>query len=323
MQKFFHMPYLGEFISLTVAALWTVSALAAEVATKRMGVLILNVWRMTLAFALSAILLWVTIGEPLPLMAGGEAWCWLLLSGFVGYFLGDWCLFNSYIIIGSRLGQLFMTLAPVFTAFFAWTMIGQTMSWHSLFAMVVTLSGIGIAISDSRGTEDGQPIKMKGVLLGIGAALGQGLGLVLSKIGLDHYTMHISPTQLEAFGNVLPFGSNLIRCIAGAICYTIWYLISRQTHHDAERKPHLIQSMKDRKAVLALCITLLSGPFLGVGLSLTALQYTGAGIASTLMAMTPILILLPSHWLFHQPVTLRSVFGAVVSCAGVAMFFMS
>ena len=317
------MAYLGEFISLGVAALWTISALAAEVATKRMGVLVLNVWRMTFAFLLSAALLWFTTGEPLPLMAGGEAWCWLLLSGFVGYFLGDWCLFNSYIVIGSRLGQLFMTLAPAFTAFFAWTMIGQTLSWHSLLAMFVTLSGIGIAISDKRGTEDGKPIKTKGILLGIGAALGQGLGLVLSKIGMNHYTANISPTQLEDISGVLPFGSNLIRCIAGAICYTIWYLISHKTHRNPERKPHLLRAMTDKKVVTALCITLLSGPFIGVGLSLTALQYTAAGIASTLMAMTPILILLPSHWLFKQPVTARAIVGAVVSCVGVAMFFMN
>ena len=316
------MAYLGEFISLGVATLWTISALAAEVATKRMGVLVLNVWRMTLAFLLSAALLWCTTGEPLPLMAGGEAWYWLLLSGFVGYFLGDWCLFNSYIVIGSRLGQLFMTLAPAFTAFFAWTMIGQTLSWHSLLAMFVTLSGIGIAISDKRGTKDGKPIKTKGILLGIGAALGQGLGLVLSKIGMDHYTANISPTQLEDISSVMPFGSNLIRCIAGAICYTIWYLISHKAHRNPERKPHLLRAMTDKKAVLALCITLLSGPFIGVGLSLTALQYTAAGIASTLMAMTPILILLPSHWLFKQPVTARAIVGAVVSCVGVAMFFI-
>ena len=43
------MAYLGELISLGVALLWTISALAAEVATKRAGVLVLNVWRMALA----------------------------------------------------------------------------------------------------------------------------------------------------------------------------------------------------------------------------------------------------------------------------------
>ena len=52
------------------------------------------------------------------------------------------------------------------------------------------------------------------------------------------------------------------------------------------------------------------------------LQYTNAGIASTLMALTPIIIILPSYWLFHQKVTWRSVLGAVISVLGVSLFFL-
>ena len=315
------MLYLGELISLAVAMLWTISALSAEIATKRSGVLVLNVWRLSLAFIVSSLLLLFTTGCPLPLNAGISAWLWLLLSGFIGYFLGDWCLFNSYIVIGSRFGQLFMTLAPAFTAFFAWIMLGQTLSWYSLLAMFITLAGIAIAITDSKSTEDGSPITTKGILLGIGAALGQGLGLVMSKIGLDYFSSNLSPSELEDIGYVLPFGSNLIRCISGAICYLLWYFVSR-SRKESSRVPHLMSITHDRKSIIALLVTLFSGPFIGVGLSLTAVQFTAAGIASTLMATTPIMILLPSHWLFKQPITIRSIIGSIVSCIGVSMFFL-
>jgi drug/metabolite transporter (DMT)-like permease len=69
-------------------------------------------------------------------------------------------------------------------------------------------------------------------------------------------------------------------------------------------------------------VTTIFGPFVGVGFSLMAVQYTSAGIASTLMALTPIIIILPSYWLFRQPITWRSVAGAVISVIGVSMFFM-
>jgi len=72
-------------------------------------------------------------------------------------------------------------------------------------------------------------------------------------------------------------------------------------------------------AVAAL--TTLFGPFVGVGLSLMAVQYTSAGVASTLMALTPIIIILPSWWLFHQPVTWKAVAGAIISVVGVSLFF--
>ena len=73
--------------------------------------------------------------------------------------------------------------------------------------------------------------------------------------------------------------------------------------------------------VVALATTIF-GPFVGVGFSLMAVQYTAAGIASTLMAMTPILILLPSHWLFHEKISRRAVVGAVISVVGVSLFFL-
>lgn len=93
------MTYLGEIISLGVAVSWTITALFAEVGSKRLGSLQLNVIRMLLSLVMLGATLWWFTGVPYPLMAGGKAWLWLSLSGFVGYLLGDYCLFNSYILL--------------------------------------------------------------------------------------------------------------------------------------------------------------------------------------------------------------------------------
>ncbi|MBR1558303.1 MAG: DMT family transporter [Prevotella sp.] len=310
------MHYLGELISLGVAFSWTIAALASEIGSKRLGVFVMNVWRMGLALLLSALLMWLTLGQPYPLYAGGEAWMWLLLSGVVGYFFGDWCLFNSYLTIGSRMGQLFMTLAPMFAALAAWWMIGQTLSWTALVAMAVTLLGIAISVL---GRDEKHHVSvnlpLKGILYGIGAGLGQGFGLVLSKIGLDHYTKDVPSDVLPQVIDYLPFGSNMIRCVAGLVCFSAWLVLSGHAGRMRE-------SLKERKGLLAMVVAVFSGPFIGVGFSLMAVQYTAAGIASTIMAMTPIIILLPSRWLFRQPITMRTVVGAVISVIGVSLFFL-
>ena len=377
---------LGELISLGVAVSWTIAALASEVGSKRLGVFVMNVWRMAVALLFSAILLWLTFGKPYPAYASATTWLWLLASGVVGYFFGDWCLFNSYLTIGSRMGQLFMTLAPMFTAFAAWVMIGQTLSWLSLLAMCVTLLGIAISVfGHDRDHHMSLNLPLKGILYGIGAAMGQGFGLVLSKIGLDHYThdlshlslitshfsLNTSPSSLDtshlslitsplslitspfsldtllpshlslitshlslitspfsldpshlslityhfSLETLLPFASNMIRCVAGLLCFTTWLILSG---HGGR----LRQSLGDRRGLVAMLIAVLSGPFIGVGFSLMAVQYTAAGIASTIMAMTPILILLPSRWLFGQPITPRNLLGAVISVIGVSLFFL-
>ena len=312
------MRYIGELISLGVAFSWTVAALASEVGSRRLGVFVMNVWRMSLALLLSALLLWLTLGAPYPVYASGTTWLWLLASGVVGYFFGDWCLFNSYLTIGSRMGQLFMTLAPMFTAFAAWVMIGQTLSWTALLAMGVTLCGIAISVlgrDEHHHVSLGLPLK--GILFGIGAGLGQGIGLVLSKIGLDHYEQDVTAmfnAQCSMI-DVLPFASNMIRCVAGLVCFSAWLILSGHAGR-------MRDSLKERRGLLAMVIAVFSGPFIGVGFSLMAVQYTAAGIASTIMAMTPIIILLPSRWLFHQPITLRGVVGAVISVVGVSLFFL-
>jgi drug/metabolite transporter (DMT)-like permease len=53
-----------------------------------------------------------------------------------------------------------------------------------------------------------------------------------------------------------------------------------------------------------------------------AVQYTEAGIASTLMALTPVLIIWPAHIFFRQQVTFKEVVGAIISVIGVSLFFV-
>lgn len=310
------MQYLGEVISLGVACSWTVAALASEIASRRLGVFVMNVWRMALALVLSVLLMRCCSGTMGLQYASGEAWTWLLMSGVVGYFFGDWCLFNSYLTIGSRYGQLFMTLAPAFTALSAWIMLGQMLSWSALLAMTVTLLGIVISVWHV----DKKELPTKGILFGLGAALGQGLGLVLSKLGLDAYEASMPASLPAEVADYLPFSANSVRCMAGLVCFTAWYYWMRPKF----RKEQLTftDSFRNRRGLFAMIIAVFSGPFIGVGFSLMAVQYTAAGIASTLMATTPILILLPSRWLFGQEITFRNVLGAIISVVGVSLFFL-
>ena len=304
------MNYLGEFISIGVAFSWTATALLSEFGSKRLGNLTLNVLRMALALLFSVVLFWLVVGSPFPSIGSMEACGWMLLSGLVGYVIGDFCLFQCYIIIGSRYGQLFMTLAPLAAALMAWVTLGQQMAPMSIVAMLITLIGISISVL-GRGEHHKVSLKLplNGVLYAIGAALCQGIGLVLSKIGMDHYEPGAMPDWL------IPFSANFLRCVAGIIGFSILLYFREGL------KP-LSEALHDRKGMTVATATTIFGPFVGVGFSLMAVQYTSAGIASTLMALTPIIIILPSYWLFHQKITWRSVIGAVISVLGVSLFFL-
>lgn len=305
------MAYIGELISIGVAFSWTATALLSEFGSKRLGNLTLNVLRMALALQFSLVLFGVVTGNALPTGISADACGWMLLSGVVGYVIGDYCLFQCYIIIGSRYGQLFMTLAPLSAALMAWVTLGQQMTAMSVVAMLVTLFGIGISVL-GRGEHHKVSLRLplNGVLFAIGAALCQGIGLVLSKIGMDHYDP--SSTMPEW---LIPFSANFYRCVAGIIGFLI-------LHYFRDGMAPLREAMHDKKGLSVATATTIFGPFVGVGFSLMAVQYTAAGIASTLMAMTPIIILLPSYWLFHEKITWKAVVGAFISVIGVSLFFL-
>ena len=290
---------------------------------------------MALAIIFAMVMFWVVLGAPLPAGITMEACGWMLLSGLVGYVIGDYCLFQCYIIIGSRYGQLFMTLAPLAAALMAWITLGQEMNGMSILAMIVTLAGISISVL-GRGEHHKVSLKLplNGVLFAIAAALCQGIGLVLSKIGMDHYVLfaiaaalcqgiglvlskigmdHYDTTATPAW--VIPFSANFLRCIAGIIGFGILLYLR-------EGLSPLREALHDHKGMAVATATTIFGPFVGVGFSLMAVQYTEAGIASTLMALTPIIIILPSYWLFQQKITWKAVVGAFISVIGVSLFFL-
>ena len=311
------MAHLGEIISLVVAVSWTATALFADEASHRLGSLTVNVIRLVLGSVFLGLILWLTIGVPYPRYADGPTWLWLALSALVGYLFGDFCLFNSYLVIGARFGQLFMTLAPPMAAIAGWIILGETLSWRSILAMLVTISGIAISI-----LAKGQDKKMhftlplKGILLGLGAGAGQGVGLVLSKVGMQHYEAALPADMPAVMGTMMPFAATQIRAIVGGLGFVIMLLIQRQGRHFLE------VTHSDRKGVRAAILTTLYGPVLGVSLSLMAVQYARAGIASTLMALTPVLIILPYAIIHKQRVKPKELLGVAVSMLGVAMFFL-
>ena len=309
------MNYLGETLSLIVAVSWTVTALFADKASHRLGSMTANVIRLVLASLFLGILLWITTGHPYPVHADGKAWFWLALSALVGYVFGDWCLFNCYLSIGARFGQIFMTLAPPMAAIAGWCILGESLSWKSWLAMAVTLSGIALCILGRTGEHRiGFALPVKGVLLGLGAGLGQGVGLVLSKVGLQHYADIVPADAPALMDTMLPFASTMIRALVGGVGFLCLMAFQKDL-------PRLKAAVKDAVGMKYALIMTFFGPVFGVSLSLMAVRYTDAGIASTLMALTPVLILLPYALIYKEKIKVRELLGVAVSMAGVALFF--
>lgn len=325
--------FVGELIALGVAVSWTFTALFAEVGSKRMGSLPFNTVRMTLSLLFLMATIWLTMGTPYPRYADGSTWLWLLLSGIVGYVIGDYCLMQGYIHIGSRFGQLFMTLSAPTAAITGRILLGESMRPQAIIGMIITISGIAMSIlskSDGTGLYSVRfSLPAKGIFYAAMAGICQGFGLVLSKIGLGHYEASLSALGIEnhvvpeeaivplPIGISMSFAATLIRAYIGLAGF--FFVLVLFNKDGLQQLNHAIH---DRKAMWCVLGSTIFGPFIGVSASLLATLYTSAGIAQTIFALTPILIIAPAAILFHQRVTVREVIGAVVSVCGVCLFFI-
>lgn len=294
--------HLGELFALGTALFWTVSALAFEGATKRVGAFAVNLIRLWFGFVFLSVLSYFLRGLAFPVDSTLHNWIWLGLSGVIGFIVGDYFLFSSYPLIGSRMAMLMMTLAPPIAAFFGWVFLGEIMSLKGLFGMVLVLAGIAITIWNKPNGKEKMKLKypVKGLLFGFLGAMGQGGGIVLSKYGMGSYSA---------------FASTQIRIIVAMVGFTLIITFLK-------RWKNVTATFKNPLAVKGIVTGSFFGPFLGVSFSLLAVQNVSAGIASTIMAMVPVFIILPSVILYKQKVNLAEVAGAFLSVIGVAMFFI-
>ncbi|MFQ5812158.1 MAG: DMT family transporter [Anaerolineae bacterium] len=303
--------YLGEIAALATAVCWAATSLFFTIAGKQVGSQFVNRVRLPLAASFLAIthLLWQ--GEVLPIHAEPSRWGWLGLSAIIGLVVGDSLLFQAFVLIGTRLSMLLMTLAPVSGTLLAWVFLGERLSLLEIGAIIVTVSSVAWVVSerDNSGPVDGNPRSYAtGVLCGIGGASGQALGLILSKRGMA--------------GDFPALSASLMRLLVATMVIWLWALIQGQLR-PAPRSPQLWggRGERIRRARWAIVGGTVAGPFIGMTLSLSAVQLTHVGIASTLMSLSPVILLPLAHWLFKERITQRAIVGTAVAMVGVAVIF--
>lgn len=297
--------YIGELSAFGTVICWVICSIAFERAGRRIGSMPLNLIRLLIAFVMISLFTKITRGLFFPTDATKETWLWLSLSGVVGFFIGDLCLFRAFVTIGSRVSLLIYSLAPPVSAILGYFMFGESMSLYAVAGMIIIISGISIVLirKDEKSVVMTHPVK--GIILALIGTLAQATGVALSKLGM----IANGGTEYN------PFASTQIRIIASAICFTMLIVLSG-------RWSKVTVAFKNRTAMKEIAVGSFFGPFLGVSLSLIAITFTTLGIASTITALLPVAIIVPHVLLYKERISIREVTGAVISVLGVALLFI-
>lgn len=292
----------GEAAALATAVCWSFTAILMSYSGRRVGADVVNRSRLLFAFGLLAVAHWALEGSLFPTGVEPFRWGWLGLSSLLGLVLGDAFLFRAYVLIGPRLAMLLMAMVPIFGAVFGWWLFGEAVTRLELTGIVLAVAGVGWVVTEGQSDPRlaDRRVYRRGLLFGLLGALGQVANLVTARYALVDDFPAISAT--------------LIRIAIGAVI--VWALAA--LHGQAGET---IRQWRDRQALRAMVAASFAGPFLGIWLSLIAVQNARLGIASTLMALPPILLIPLEYALFRQRVSPRGLVGTMVALGGVALLF--
>lgn len=295
------MPFIGELSALLAATSWAATSMIYEAVTPKIGSVNANISRMligTVLFVVSIILFNIQIS-----LSSTQVWN-LVISALLGLVLGDTFLFKAFQQIGARISMLVMTLAPAIAAVLAYIFLGETLSFWGTFGILLTLCGIVIVV-----LERTDPIFARHKITKIGllypflGAVGQGTGVIFVKMAFAEGPIH--------------------GFVAACLRISVAVLILLPPAAITGYYPNPIKMLtQNRRVFVYLLIGSVFGVYLGLTLSLVAVAYAKVGIASTLTASSPV-VMLPLVRIVHKEIlSWKAIVGAFVAVAGVAILFL-
>jgi len=315
---------VGEIAAIVCSLFWSFCSILFTIAGNRIGVWSLNAIRMVMALCLLATAHVVLLGTLVPDANQGQ-WFYMGLSGVIGLSLGDLGYFGCLIYLGPRKGVLVMSTHPIVSALVGFAVLNEVLDIWSIVGMAMCMAGVAwVALEREDPEEEKAGAKQKGkksrpdpeagkkrtygIILGTAGSIGQGVGLVISKWGMIN-----AATDIDHPLN--PLSATLMRIAVAVVFFWIFVLVIK-------KMPEVVKGFRDRRAMTSMFGGAIFGPFLGVWLSMVAVQLALAGIAATLMSLMPIMII-PIVWiLYRQKTNWRGVLGAVVAIIGVAIIFL-
>jgi drug/metabolite transporter (DMT)-like permease len=299
------LSHTGEAAAVLTALLWSFTAIFFTLGTRRVGALAVNLVRLSLAVFLLGTTHCLLTGVILPPGTGWERWGWLGISGVVGLSVGDSFLFAALDTLGPRKSMLLMATSPILTAVLGLALFGEVLSLAQVTGIFLTVAGVAWVVLKRENHGVGQPKERLffGVLMGLGGSVCQSLGLLAAKKGMA--------------GGFPALDATLLRMVAA--CAALWLAVALR----GKMRRTFAVLREDPGALLFIGAGGVTGPYLGVWMSLFAVAHAKVGVAATLMALVPVFLIPITRVAFGERATWRAVGGTGAAFAGSALLFWS
>lgn len=292
-----------ELAALGAATCWALTGIISAGPAGHLGALAFN--RVRQIFVTTLLALFVLTTGAWQQLTFDNTWP-LILSGFIGIFVGDTILFATLNRLGPRRSGILFALNAPMAALLGWLMLGENLSASAILGIGITLAGVSLAILFGKRRSQLHAWEMIkgplwiGVGLGLLAALGQAIGSIIAR--------PVMATGLD------PFVASMLRVGIAALCLSVLTQLPF-----AAVKP---RNPLTWKVAALTALTGLLSLAMGMTLLLFALSGGKVGIVSTISATTPVIIL-PLLWLRtgERPAG-GAWLGAALVVAGMALIFL-
>ncbi|MBI28742.1 MAG: EamA family transporter [Pelagibacteraceae bacterium] len=295
---------LSYSLALAAAFSWALASLISVDIARALGGISFNRIRLiivTMMLVLYSSLnsTWSTINNDLLMP--------IIISGFIGVFLGDTLLFIALKTIGPRRNNILFALAAPFTVILNIFFLQQNMSIAEIAGCMFVFIGVIIAIIyGSSKTNKHRWEKIEGsinigIVLGILAALCQAIGIIIMKPVLDE--------------GADPIASAAIRTGISAFALSVTYFFDYEIFRDKTKINFNI--------IIKTIISGFLGMALGMSLLLIALKKGDAGIVATLSSTSPIMILFLIWFLTKKVPVLGAWIGSFIAILGAGLIFVN
>lgn len=300
---------MGELAAILTTICWSIGIFPFTIAAQRLGTVALNQYRLLLAWCIiTVILLIFYINQPIDLFSEPKPFQYLFLglSGIIGFTIGDYCSFSSFKILGPKLGSLYTTFAPGVALIAGYIILDETINFAGIIGMAITLMGVIWLTLSKKDALNSQKIgfvrNKKGIFFGIMGAGCQGLGLVLSKLGMNYYTNQ----SLNTFHAVW------IRLL---FAFSSAFIVSTVT---GSLKSSSVPIFNNHQNGLKFMFAgTLLGPVIGVSLSLFTIQQINVSVAQTIFALLPVFVLPINYLVYKEKINGHAIFACLLAITGV------
>ncbi|MBU8922321.1 MAG: DMT family transporter [Bacteroidales bacterium] len=287
---------MGEIFALATAFVWAFAVILFKKSGEKIPPFALNFFRVG-GGALLFVITLIVIKEPLWGRAPLKDYLILVLSGFLAITIADTLFHKCLNIVGAGVNAIVDTLYSPFIVFFAFTLLGERLTYWHYAGMVVILSGVLLStrIDPPEGTTKKQMVT--GIAWGVLSMATLGLGIVIAKPVLDRSPV-VWATAVRQIG-----------CFLTMIPALLLPKVRREVFATFVPQKHW-------KFMIPATVL---GSFLALILWIAGMKYTQAGTAAILNQTSSIHILILASIFLKEPFTRNKAVAAALAIGGVLM----